>query len=307
MKGGLLFLPRYLEHEAGKGHPESPERLKAVWEHLQAVGLTKQLELIEPSLHDLNWIETIHDPAYIRRVKESCERGDSHIDSPDVGICRASFEIAKLAVDGALTLVDWVTDGEVRRGFGLIRPPGHHAERDRALGFCLFNNIAIAARYAQKQYGLKKVLILDWDVHHGNGTQHAFEKDPSVLYVSTHQWPLYPGTGRREEKGTGNILNIPLPPESGDSEHLKAFQEEIHPAVEAFRPELILISAGFDAHVNDPLANMSVTEMGYRRMTGFAVRWAEDYAQGRIVSLLEGGYHLPSLARSVQAHLEAMF
>lgn len=334
---GLLYSPLYLLHDPGPGHPESPKRLQAIWNHLQESGLTQKVTLLEPIPHESTWLtctQTTHDATYIQRVQEACERGDSHIDSLDVGICRASFRVARLAVEGALTLVDWVVgpstslpralrqaqgerlsrgsgrtgtgSGEVRRGFGLVRPPGHHAQKAQALGFCLFNQIAIAARYAQKQYGFKRILILDWDVHHGNGTQHAFEEDPLVFYVSLHQWPLYPGTGRREERGKGNILNIPLPPESGDQEYLKAFEEEILPAVDLFKPELIFISAGFDAHSHDPLANMKVTEAGYHRMTQLVVEMAKRHAKGRVISLLEGGYHLPSLPKSVAAHLEAM-
>ncbi len=303
---GLLYSPRYLEHDAGLGHPESARRLTAVWDHLGETGLLKKLTLLQPALHERRWIETIHSPAYVERVRQACLSGAAQIDSSDTGICPASFEVACLAVDGALTLVDAVMEGKVLRGFGLIRPPGHHAERDLALGFCLFNNAAIAARYAQRQHGIGKVMIIDWDVHHGNGTQHAFEEDPSVFYVSTHQWPLYPGTGRRTDKGKGNILNIPLGPESGDGDYLKVFQEEILLAAEALGPGLILISAGFDAHANDPLAGMEVTEEGYRRMTELTVQIAHRHARGRIISLLEGGYHLPSLARSVAAHLEAM-
>jgi len=303
---GLVTSPEYLKHQAGEGHPESPERLKAIWECLQESSLLGKLTLLEPLSHEARWIEVIHDSGYVRRVEEACLRGDSWIDSLDTGICPVSFEIATLAVEGALTLVDAVLDGAIHRGLGLIRPPGHHAERNLAMGFCLFNNIAIATRYAQKQYGMKKILILDWDVHHGNGTQHAFEADPSVFYVSIHQWPLYPGTGRREERGKGNVLNIPLPPGSGDRGYLEVFEEEIVPAAEDFGPELILISAGFDAHEYDPLANMEMTQEGYRRMTELTVKLAEQFSQGRIISLLEGGYHLPSLGKSVAAHVEAL-
>lgn len=303
---GLLYSPRYLEHNPGEGHPESPERLKAIWRHLQKSSLADKLHPLAPSPHDLSWIESVHDSRYIHRLKETCARGDPWIDSEDSGICPVSYEIACLAVDGALTLVDALMQGKVQRGFGLVRPPGHHAERNLSMGFCLFNNIAIAARYARKQYGLKKIAIVDWDVHHGNGTQHTFEQDASVLYVSIHQWPLYPGTGRREEAGRENLLNIPLPPGSGDETYRKVFDEEVTPALARFRPELILISAGFDAHLNDPLAQMAVTEAGYRRMTRDLVRMADAHAKGRLLSLLEGGYHLPSLVRSVEAHLSAL-
>ncbi len=303
---GLLRSPRYLDHDTGPGHPESPARLRAIEEHLAAVGLAGRLIPLEPVPHERSWVEAVHDPAYIRRVERACQAGETAIDSPDTGICPASYEIALLAVDGALTLVDAVVAGRIRRGFGLVRPPGHHAERDVALGFCLFNNVAIAARYAQGRHGLKRIAIVDWDVHHGNGTQHAFEESPEVFYASLHQWPLYPGTGRRQERGKGNILDIPLDPGAGDAEYLVCFHEEILPALRRHQPQLILISAGFDAHRNDPLAQMELTEEGYRRMTRLLVTLAEEGCGGRIVSLLEGGYHLPSLARSVQAHLEAM-
>ena len=303
---GLLYSPRFLEHDTGSGHPESPERLRAIWNHLHACGLISRLKPLEPAPHEISWIETVHDPAYIHRVRETCERGDPFIDTGDTGICPKSYEIALLAVDGALTLVDEVMTGKIQRGFGLIRPPGHHAERALSLGFCLFNNVAIAARYAQKKYKLSRIAIVDWDVHHGNGTQHTFESDPSIFYVSIHQWPLYPGTGRREEKGQGNVLNIPLPPHSGDEEYLKVFKEETIPALDHFKPELIFISAGFDAHRNDPLAQMDLTEEGYRRMTELLVELANRHSAGRIVSLLEGGYRLPALARSVQIHLQSM-
>lgn len=303
---GLLYSPRYLDHDPGQNHPESPERLKAVLKHLEETRLIRKLRRLRPLPHDPEWIEIIHSRAYVERVKESCQKGQRQIDSPDVGISPASFEVACLAVDGALTLVDAVMEERIKRGFGLIRPPGHHAEREAAMGFCLFNNIAIAAQYARMHHRLKKVAVVDWDVHHGNGTQHAFEQNPAFLYISAHQWPLYPGTGRREEQGQGNILNLPMPPESGDQQYLDIFESQVVPALERFGAELVLISAGFDAHLNDPLANMQVTERGYRWMTKLVLQATQRHSRGRVVSLLEGGYHLPSLAQSVAAHLEAL-
>jgi acetoin utilization deacetylase AcuC-like enzyme len=215
-----------------------------------------------------------------------------------------------LAVGGALQAVDQVVDRRVRNAFVALRPPGHHAERDRAMGFCLFNNVAIAARYAQQQYGLKRVLIVDWDVHHGNGTQHAFEDDPSVLFFSTHQYPFYPGTGRASERGNGPGLgytvNVPLAAGCGDQEYIEVFEKILYPAAQAFRPDLVLISAGFDAHREDPLAGMLVTEGGYERMTTIVREIAEQCCAGRLVSLLEGGYNLEALARSVERHLRTL-
>jgi acetoin utilization deacetylase AcuC-like enzyme len=221
-----------------------------------------------------------------------------------------SYRVARLAVGGALAAVDAVTRDQVRNAFTAVRPPGHHALRDRAMGFCLFNNIAIAARYVQEHHGLERVLIVDWDVHHGNGTQAIFYEDPTVLYFSTHQYPFYPGTGAANETGAGAGLgftvNAPLPAGSGDEEITTAFRGKLIPAAEAFRPQFVLVSAGFDAHRDDPLALLRVTEAGYAALTGIVLDLADRFAGGRLVSLLEGGYNLQALARSVEAHLRVL-
>lgn len=233
------------------------------------------------------------------------------VDSPDTQISEESFEIARLSAGSALRLVDGVMEGKLDNGFALMRPPGHHAERDLALGFCLFNNVAIAARYIQKKYGLKKILIVDWDVHHGNGTQHYFYEDPSVFYFSVHQYPFYPGTGSAEEKGRGaglgTTVNVPLPAGCGDGEYLEVFKKSFYPRAIEFAPEFLLISAGFDAHACDPLGQMEVTREGYKKMTMIVQSVAEKCAGSRIISLLEGGYHLEALADSVQVHLESLW
>ncbi len=222
----------------------------------------------------------------------------------------ASFDVALLAAGGLLKLADQVLSGEVDNGFALVRPPGHHAEVDTALGFCLFNNVAVCARYLQHRYGLGKVLILDWDVHHGNGTQHTFEEDPSVLYVSLHQYPYYPGTGAASEtglgRGVGATLNCPMPAGAGDEDYRRAFQERILPKIAAFAPEVVMISAGFDAHRADPLAQINVSTECYGWMSERLMEAADEHAHGRIISVLEGGYDLGALPLCVAEHLRVL-
>ena len=223
---------------------------------------------------------------------------------------QASFEIALLAAGGVLALADAVIQGKANNGFALVRPPGHHAERDVALGFCLFNNIAIAARYLQQEYGLEKIVILDWDVHHGNGTQHSFESDPSIFYISLHQYPHYPGTGAYSETGigdgSGTTLNCPMPAGSDDSHYEQAFREKILPAVNSYSPDVILISAGFDAHQADPLGSINLSTAFYAWMTERMLETADQHANGRLISVLEGGYALDALAASVSGHLQSL-
>jgi acetoin utilization deacetylase AcuC-like enzyme len=215
-----------------------------------------------------------------------------------------------MAVSGVLTAIDRVMEGSLLNAFCAVRPPGHHAESNRAMGFCLFNNVAIGARYLQKRHGLKRIFILDWDVHHGNGTQHSFYDDPTVFYFSTHQYPFYPGTGSEAERGAGEgegtTLNCPLPSGSGDREMLSIFEKELASSVMSFSPDFILLSAGFDAHRDDPLASLQVTDGGFREMTRIVKSLAQTACQGRVVSSLEGGYNLAALARSVGVHLEIL-
>jgi len=229
------------------------------------------------------------------------------LDSPDTGICPESFEVALLSVGGVLTAIDRIMEGEVERAFCAIRPPGHHAERERAMGFCIFNNVAIGARYLQERYAIERVLIIDWDTHHGNGTENAFLTDPTVFYASIHQYPHYPGTGARLDKGVGEgegyTLNIPLPAGSGDKEYIAAFQDILLPTAHAFSPQFILLSAGFDAHRDDPLSGMFLTEDGFEELTHLILELAQKNCQGRLVSVLEGGYNLIALSRSVERHL----
>ena len=228
----------------------------------------------------------------------------------DTSMSPGSLGAAYLAAGGALAGVDAIMAGRVQHAFCAVRPPGHHAEADRAMGFCLFNNVAIAARYAQKRYGVQRVLIVDWDVHHGNGTQHSFESDASVLFFSTHQYPHYPGTGRASEcgrgAGEGLTINVPMEAGEGDDEYRAVFQKVLVPAADAFKPEFVIISAGFDAHRDDPLASMGLTEEGYADLTNIVAGIARQHCQGRLLSALEGGYNLTALAASVERHIQAL-
>jgi len=307
---GLLYSGDYARHLTRPMHPEKPERVRYAYEHLKKQAFFETLSPLNPSQAETKWIHEIHSPAYVEHVKNTCLNGNPVIDSLDTEISHDSYEVACLAVGGALALVDGVMSGKIQNGLGLIRPPGHHAEKEMALGFCLFNNVAIAARYIQKKYRLKRILIVDWDVHHGNGTQNVFYEDPSVFYFSVHQYPFYPGTGASEEEGKregwGTTLNVPLPAGCGDKEYREVFRKVLCPRAVEFSPEFILISAGFDAHQNDPLGHMNVTTEGYREMTEAVKSIAEECASGRIVSLLEGGYDLQALAESVQVHLEVL-
>ena len=305
----FVFHPACLEHNNGPGHPERPERIAAIRGRLERRGLLERLLLLTPEPCSLERIARVHPPSYIEAIRRACAQGPARLD-PDTGVVPASWAAALLAAGGALQACDAVVSGRARAAFVCLRPPGHHAEAARAMGFCLFNNAAVAARYLQEEHGLARVLIVDWDVHHGNGTQHLFEEDGSVFYFSTHQFPFYPGTGARGESGRGAgrgaTLNVPLPAGSGDDEYLRVFREVLRPAIDRFAPDAVLISAGFDAHRADPLAAMDLTEDGYAGMTRVVREAAERHCGGRIVSLLEGGYDLEALGASVEAHLGAL-
>lgn len=307
-KTGIVYDSIFLQHDTGAGHYERPQRLEAIAKRLKKNGMF--FPLIAPSPASLEWIAAVHSPEYIARVRRSCQDGTKYLDSADTSISEKSYEAAITAVGGVLAAIDDVMSGKIRNAFCAIRPPGHHALKDRAMGFCLFNNVAVAARYIQKKHELAKVLIIDWDVHHGNGTQDAFYDDPTVLYFSTHQYPFYPGTGSAEEKGTGEgvgyNINVPLQAGCGDREHIKAFREILKPEAVKFAPDFILISAGFDAHKDDPLGGMNVTADGFTEMTKIVKDIAEKCCDGRIVSMLEGGYDLNGLAESVEAHITTL-
>jgi len=307
---GIVTHPAFLEHDMGRQHPESPERLRAILAQLESSGTMSKLTRIEPRKAANEWITRIHDPAYVQRLEEKApSTGYASLD-PDTSMSPGSLLAAYLAAGGAMAAVDAIMDNQVDQVFCAVRPPGHHAEANRAMGFCLLNNVAIAARYIQERYGLKRVLIVDWDVHHGNGTQHVFEDDPSVLFFSTHQYPFYPGTGSDKERGLGAgegaTINVPMSGGQGTDDFREIFQKVLLPAADAFKPEFVLISAGFDAHEDDPLASMSISDEGYGELTRLVVGIANTHCHGRIVACLEGGYDLRALSASVDQHLMAL-
>ena len=307
---GFLYDAIYLKHDTGAGHPERPERLTAILARLEQDGVLQHLVRLKPETASPEWITTVHTAEYVERVRKSCQAGASYVDTSDAPASRDSYEVALNAVGGVQAAIDAVMQGRVRNAFCAVRPPGHHALKDRSMGFCFFNNVAIAAKYIQKKHKLGKVLIVDWDVHHGNGTQAAFYDDPTVFYFSTHQSPFYPGTGSAEERGAGKGLgftrNVPLAADCGDAEYKKAFLEELKPAAAAFQPDFVLVSAGFDAAKGDLLGRMKVTPEGFAELTRIVKGIAEQYCQGRLVAVLEGGYELESLAASVEAHVRVL-
>jgi acetoin utilization deacetylase AcuC-like enzyme len=305
---GFVFHPRCVDHDPGRGHPERPDRLRAIRARLEGAGLLAELDELAPRAASEAELGAVHSPEHLARVRAACARAPEALDG-DTAVSDGSWDAALHAAGGVLEACERVLSGRWSNAFCAVRPPGHHAERTEAMGFCLFNNVAVAAA-ALRARGLARVAILDWDVHHGNGTQHLFERDPSVFYASLHQWPLYPGTGAAAERGLGpgegTTCNCPLPAGSGDAEWVSALERAILPELEAFRPEFVLVSAGFDAHRLDPLSGTCLTERAYAEMSARALELAARTASGRLVSVLEGGYHLEALASSVETHLAAL-
>ena len=302
----LITHPAGLAHAMPAGHPERAERLKAVEQALEAERFASLIR-IEAPLGTLEQVALCHPLAHAQALAASApEAGFVQIDA-DTLLSPGTIEAALRGVGGATLAVDEVMTSTARNAFLAMRPPGHHAERERAMGFCLFNHAAIAARHAQKTHGIERVAIVDWDVHHGNGTQDIFWDDPSVLYASTHEMPLYPGTGAASERGVhGTIVNVPLHPGEGSDEFRDAFETAILPRLDDFRPGLVIISAGFDAHWRDPLASINLREADFAWVTQKVMEVADRHAGGRVVSILEGGYDLEGLAKSTAAHVTAL-
>jgi len=308
---GLVTDPIYLEHDTGQ-HPENADRLRVILSALQADDIWGELELIKPERAERAMIELIHDPAYIAALEAQIKSGALFIGTMDCIVSSRSFEVAEYAVGGTLELTRRVSSGELVNGFGLIRPPGHHAERSQALGFCYFNNIAICAEYLVRKENYQRVLIVDYDVHHGNGTQHAFEARKDVFYCSIHENPAvcYPGTGFQNETGIGEgkgyTLNVPMRSFSGDDEYLQVLEETFKPAWRAYKPEIILISAGYDAHRDDPLARINITEKTYKAYVEALCQISAEFCSGKLVTFLEGGYNLEVIPSLVLTHVKTL-
>ncbi len=308
MPVGIVKDPLYLEHITDEYHPECPERLGRIYSMLPSID-SSGIVYVKPRMATHEEIAFVHDMGYVERIAATGSLGYTRLD-PDTSASPRTYDAALLAAGGTLSLADSILAGEVESGFALVRPPGHHAERSRAMGFCIFNNIAIAARYLQQTKGLGRVLIVDFDLHHGNGTQHCFYSDPTVLYFSTHQFPYYPGTGWYEETGEGEgkgyNINVPMSYGMNDQDYLFVFREVLSPLADIFKPEIVLVSAGFDTYHNDPLGGMSVTEGGYSAMTGMLLDISKKHCGGMLLFALEGGYDLSGLASSTKAVITMM-
>ena len=307
---GLVISRDYAAHLTGAGHPERPDRVTAIVERLEADGLTARARVIAPRAATDEEILRCHAADYLRIVTEDVADGLDRLSTGDTPLSPRSLDIARLAAGGVIAAVDEVAAGRVRNAFAVVRPPGPHATPAKGMGFCLFDNVAIAARHAQVKHGLRRVLVADWDVHHGNGTQDMFYEDGSVLFFDTHQHPRYPGTGRADETGRGAgaglTINCPFPAGAGRAEIVGAFREKLAPAADAFRPDLVLVSAGFDSRAGDPLGDFRLTDDDFAELTGMVMEIADRHCDGRLVSTLEGGYALEGLASAVAAHVRAL-
>ncbi len=308
MTAGFVYDPVFLDHDTGT-HPENASRMTATMALLEEARLPGALRRIAARAATADELTLVHDPRYVDAVRRAAEQGGGWAD-PDTLITPRSFDVAAMVVGGTLNALDVVLAGEVRSAYCLVRPPGHHAGPAQAMGFCLFNHVAVAAAYARARHGLARVAIVDFDVHHGNGTQDAFYADPGVLYISTHEFPFYPGTGAATETGDGDArgatINIPMPHGSGDAEHTEAFRRIVVPALARYRPELILVSAGFDAHFADDIALQQLSVDGYGALVSMVLEAADLLCGGRVVMAQEGGYHLVALPWCVRRSIELL-
>ena len=304
-KTGFLYDDRFLLHRTGPFHPEVPERLTAIYNGIDDAGLMSGLTRIEAEPAEMEWLQTVHTEYYISSLKNACLSAEKTFHCPDNQMCQSTFDIACLAVGGLLKTADLLMEGAIDNAFCAVRPPGHHAEPGQAMGFCYFANVSILAKYIQKKWGIQRIGIVDFDVHHGNGTQNIFQEDPTVFYYSIHEHPTFsfPGTGREFEEGKGAGVgftkNSPILPGGGDEEYKKSFKKDLFPAFASFRPQMILLSAGFDAHAGDNMSGIKLSTPGYSWIMKRVYEMADTYSDGRLISILEGGYslkHLPELA-----------
>ena len=306
----FLYDELFLKHETGEFHPENPQRLISIYTRLKSSGIFENVIKLKPEKINYESLKNVHDPLYIKKVEEECRKGYSLLSTGDTDICSSSNDVALYAAGGVLKTLDKIFNSEIKRGFCSIRPPGHHASADIGMGFCIYNNIALAAEHAKSNYNVEKIMIIDWDVHHGNGTQDIFYGDNSVLFVSTHQSPLYPGTGSSTEKGMGPgkgfTINIPMKKGTGNDDIISVFNEIIMPAAKEFKPELTLISAGFDSRKDDPLGGFLIDDDGFRKLTRMVIEISEYSGSGKILSILEGGYNYDGLSSAVFSHMDEM-
>jgi acetoin utilization deacetylase AcuC-like enzyme len=308
---GFIYHDKFLDHETGHSHPENRHRLTQVYDHVREAELDEKIDWIVAESTTEEMLLLNHDTDHIEYIRKTCENHSSAVlDDGDTRVCSASFNVALLAVGASIQGIDLLHSGKYKRIFVAARPPGHHALFNRAMGFCLFNNVAIAAKYAITHYGYERIMILDWDVHHGNGTQDSFYKDPRVLFCSIHQFPFYPGTGSALEKGEAEganlTLNIPLEAGAEMEQYRNVMLNIVIPTAAAYKPQLLIVSAGFDAHCLDPLANINLGDEDYHELSRLTVSLCEKHCEGKLLSVLEGGYHRDALSRSVIQHLMAL-
>lgn len=304
---GLIYDEYFEKHLTGPGHPENAKRATQVYRGLTQKKLLESSIVLPPQPVDEKLLQLIHDPAYLKQAKEDIKLGKSNLSTGDTSICKDSWSVALRASGSVILAIDQLFSGKLKRAFCVSRPPGHHATPNKGMGFCIFNHVALAARYAQEKYGIGKVLIVDWDVHHGNGTQDIFYDDESVFFMSSHQYPWYPGTGSAVEtgkgKGLGSTLNFPLPAGTGKKEIVHdAFGEELQKRMDSYRPELVLISAGFDSRLGDPLGQFTLMDEDFADLTKIVCGIASQHAEDKVISVLEGGYDFAGLSNAASAH-----